>query len=532
MNPITPTTLYLGTGTNGVFRSTDGGYNWTQVVTGLTGMNVRTLAIDPTATHLYASNSAPPRGAGIFVSTDGGNSWTAINTGLPTDLAILSLVVDPNSPSTLYAGTNNSGVYKSNNRGGTWTASRRGMGTVRIGSLAIDPVSSNLFAGSYILDAFVTKFDPLGRLVYSSYLGGGSAQAGEAIAVDPSGNAYVAGFTNSVNFPTLNAAQRTYGGNLDAFVTKINPAGKKLLYSTYLGGSDVEQGIQTMGIAVDASGNAYVAGDTASTDFPIVKGFQKTYGGGAYDAFLTKLNASGQFAYSTYLGGRGTDSATGVAVDSFGNIYVAGSTNSSDFLLVHPVQLFPAVPATVAFVSQFNPKGTQVQFSTVLGGSVGAGGNPPDTEPIAGIAVDAASSIYIAGYTNTTDFPTAYPYQPVLAGGQNAFIAKIAHVLNAQVQPAINSEGTSVFTAAQGSVPVIFTLTADEAPTCQLPPATIAVFRATGNAPDPIVSGSSFGIAGCQYVYNLDPASWGPGTYLIHININGDTVGSARVTLR
>src|SRR5205807_1572641 len=172
--------------------------------------------------------------------------------------------------------------------------------------------------------------DPV--LSYSTYLGGSDFDAAGGIAVDSAGNAYVTGDTSSANFPTTPGAfQTTYGGgNADAFVTKLNPTGSALIYSTYLGGSGEEGG---KGIAVDSAGNAYVTGDTSSANFPTTPGaFQATSGGGNFDAFVTKLNPTGSaLIYSTYLGGSGEEEGQGIAVDSAGNAYMAGVTGATNF---------------------------------------------------------------------------------------------------------------------------------------------------------------------------------------------------------
>src|SRR5438477_2498195 len=165
-------------------------------------------------------------------------------------------------------------------------------------------------------------------LVYATYLGSSGWDYGSGIAVDAAGSAYVTGSTSSADFPTANALQAAKAGFQNAFVTKLNPTGSALVYSTYLGGSRGDEGF---GIAVDAAGSAYVTGGTGSADFPTTAGaFQTTYGGG--DAFVTKLNATGTaLVYSTYLGGSRGDGGFGIAVDAAGSAYVTGSTNSTDF---------------------------------------------------------------------------------------------------------------------------------------------------------------------------------------------------------
>ncbi|MCA1815365.1 MAG: SBBP repeat-containing protein, partial [Acidobacteria bacterium] len=197
---------------------------------------------------------------------------------------------------------------------------------------------TNSSGNNVFQDVFVTKLNAGGSaLVYSTYLGGGHDDAATGLALDPAGNAYITGLTNSQTgeFPTsANAAQKTYGGGTDdAFVMKLNASGSALLYSTYLGGSGEDDG---NGIALDSAGNTYVTGVTRSTDFPVVNAFQPHFGGGVFDAFVTKLSADGSaFRYSTYLGGSNPDFGAGIAVNSsnanFTDVYVAGSTSSSNF---------------------------------------------------------------------------------------------------------------------------------------------------------------------------------------------------------
>jgi hypothetical protein len=196
------------------------------------------------------------------------------------------------------------------------------------------------------LDAFVTKFTPDGiSLVYSTFLGGAGREQGQGIAVDINGNAYVTGITESFDnpftsayegFPITSGAFQTRG-SYDAFVSKLNPKGSAVVYSTYLGGSaGVDRG---WSIAIDDGGNAYIAGDTASSNFPLSNAIQTTYGGGSTDAFVAKLNATGSgLVYSTFLGGNLTDEGRGIASNGSGDVYVTGDTSSGNFPTTNPLQ--------------------------------------------------------------------------------------------------------------------------------------------------------------------------------------------------
>jgi hypothetical protein len=208
--------------------------------------------------------------------------------------------------------------------------------------------------------------DPV--LVYSTYLGGSHSDYLEALAVDGAGNVYVAGFTYSTDFPTANPLQASLHGHPDAFVTKLDAAGSALVYSTYLGGSGIDR---PNALAVDAAGNAYVAGVTSSADFPTANPIQASLKGGA-DAFVVTLNAAGSaLVYSTYLGGGNlsdADSAEALAVDGAGNAYVAGRTFSTDYPTANPLQASLHGPHD-AFVTKLDAAGTALVYSTYLGGS-------------------------------------------------------------------------------------------------------------------------------------------------------------------
>lgn len=289
-------------------------------------------------------------------------------------------------------------------------------------------------------DAFVTKLNALGQLVYSTYLGGSASDAGNGITVDAGGDAYVTGITCSTDFPVIYSFQAAQGGGCDAFVTKLNAAGDGLVYSTYLGGTGGDGGY---GIAVDSQGSAYVTGVTVSPDFPVTPGaFQTTYGGGACanvpgppaiaplearaelslppcpDAFVAKLNASGSaLVYSTYLGGTSDDRGSAIAADSEGNAYVTGTTCSTDFPTRNPIQAANASGGCRdAFAAKLNATGTTLVYSTYLGGK--------DADTGQGVAVDGLGEAYVAGITHSTDFPAANAFQSANAGGADAFITK------------------------------------------------------------------------------------------------------------
>jgi len=253
-------------------------------------------------------------------------------------------------------------------------------------------------------------------LGYSTFLGGAGADVGCSIAVDASGCAYVTGETGSVDFPTtLGSYNGTYGGNDDAFVTKFNAAGNTLVYSTYLGGGGTDYGF---GIAVDASGCAYVTGETESVDFPMQNSYNSTWGGN-WDAFVTKFNAAGNtLAYSTYLGGGGNDAGFGIAVDAANCAYVTGETESVDFPTTLGSYNGTWSGNTDAFVTKFNAAGNTLAYSTYLGGSGGGDWG-------FGIAVDAANCAYVTGYTESVDFPMQNPYQGTYSGNVDAFVTKL-----------------------------------------------------------------------------------------------------------
>jgi hypothetical protein len=269
--------------------------------------------------------------------------------------------------------------------------------------------------------------DPVVFLSYSTYLGGTGDDEGQAIAVDSEGNAYVTGTTSSTDFPSLNAAQPTNAGAYDVFVSKLSPSGSALVYSTYLGGSGSDY---ANAIALDASGNVYIAGYTTSTDFPTLNPVQPAFAGGMWDAFVTKLDASGSaLVYSTYLGGGtgppgssyfpGSDLALGIGVDSTGAAYVTGWTTAIDFPTVNALQGTFSGNGVDAFVSKLSPSGSTLVYSTFLGGTGAQNANA--------IAVDASGNAYVTGFTTSSDFPTtANAFQPAIGAGESIFVTKLS----------------------------------------------------------------------------------------------------------
>jgi hypothetical protein len=393
----------------------------------------RPLFIDPLIYSTYLGGSGGDEGFGIAVDSSGNayvTGWTN-STDFPT--------MNPLQPAN--RGYSNAFVSKLNLTrsalvystylGGSGEDFGEGIAVDSSGSAYVtgytastdfptmDPLQPSYGGGPW--DGFVAKLNPTGSaLVYSTYLGGGGDDQGHAIAVDSSGSAYITGWTASTDFPTVNPLQPANGGGYDAFLAKVNPAGSALVYSTYLGGSGYDYGY---GIAVDGSGNAYATGMTESTNFPTMNPLQPANGATnptLENAFVAKLDSTGSaLIYSTYFGGSGGDYGFGIAVDTWGNAYITGYTGPG-FPTMNPLQ--PAFGGgtygTDAFVTKLNPTGSALVYSTYLGGS--------EDDVGWGIAVDSSGNAYVTGYTQSTDFPTVNPLQPANGGGySDAFVAEL-----------------------------------------------------------------------------------------------------------
>jgi hypothetical protein len=266
-------------------------------------------------------------------------------------------------------------------------------------------------------DGFAFKLNAAGSaLAYSTYLGGTDYDDPRGIAVDGSGNAYVAGDTLSLDYPTTAGAfQRTLRGQYDEFVTKLNPTGSALAYSTFVGGTQVDNGER---IAVDSTGSAYVVGFSSSADFPTTAGAFDRTANGAFDVTVTKLSPAGSaLVYSTFLGGSGFDTGSGLAVDGAGNAFVSGGAGSTDFPTT-PGAFDTSSDGSDAFVTKLSPTGSAAVYSTVVGGTDGDGAN--------GVALDPAGDAWFSGTTGSVSYPvTADAADATFDGGVDGLITEL-----------------------------------------------------------------------------------------------------------
>jgi hypothetical protein len=423
-------------------------------------------------------------GSGLIYSTYVGGSGTDGGYGIAVNASGSAFVVggtssnnfpvapDPGAYQTALAGAGNAFAFElgfsgtltySTYLGGSGTDTALGVALASDGSgdvyvvgatsstdfpTAPSPPLQGYVAGS-ASSGFVTKLNSAGTgLVYSTYLGGSTGDLAGSVAVDSSDNAYVTGQTFSSTFHTTTGAYQTACGSCpslsNAFVTVLNPAGSGYVYSTFLGGSNKDAGD---GIAVDSTG-AYVVGTTESADFPTTTGAWQTQYGGDTDAFVTKLNPTGTapLLYSTYLGGSGFDAGASIAVDGSNIAYVTGQTSSSNFPTASPTQ--SAIGGgNDAFVSELSPTGSQLLFSTYLGGSL----DEDDGGDYGAIAVDnLGANIYVTGNTASPNFPThaGPPYTGGNAngGGTDAFVVKYAQAASFTISattPAAVAQGAS-----------------------------------------------------------------------------------------
>lgn len=540
IDPQTPTTLYVGGLSGGVYKSIDGGRNFALKNNGLQDGTISTILLDPAApATLYAGTMR-----GVYKSTNGGENWTAVNNGLTdrvgggtTPLIVRRLIFDPTNPATIYAGTQR-GIFKTTNSATSWTSINNGLDVSQpgfgpdISALTVDATApTTLYAASSFSVGLVYKtadgganwqagprdlkitvgntsflLNPATLAAYGPNVYAGTAlglfksqDGGGTWSLSNEGltaRGITALITDRLNPMTIYAA--TNAGS-DAFAAKLDATGAALVYSRYLGGGDSDTG---RGIAVDGQGNAWITGQTTSNNFPTVNPLQNTSGAAA-DAFVTKLNATGAtLSFSTYLGGTSAEAGHSVALDAQGNAYVAGWTQSSDFPVVNPLLgNFAGFPAD-AFVAKYRADGSGVDYATYLGGA-------SDDRAYA-IAVDAPGNAYVAGVSASQNFPSIGALPTTNALGNNGFIAQLspngARLLAATLLGGNNSEQINgIALDAQGNVYVAGVTTSTNFPTvnplqpfkggqdafvAKLSPAADLVVTMTG-APDPLTLGEN-----------------------------------------
>lgn len=411
------------------------------------------VKINPAGT--VSSSTTPQLVYSTFLGGSGTDSGNAITVDAGGDAYLTGSTTSSNFPTTTgvfqatYGGAGDAFVAELNSTGTTlvYSSYLGGSGADSGMGIAVDSSNNAYVTGSTqspnfptlnpvrgtnagSSDAFITKVNFDGTaLAYSTYVGGAKADVGQSIKVDSSGNAYIAGYTFSSDFPLQNPVQGSNAGTVNAFVTEINTGGTAFLFSTYFGGSADDR---AFGLALGSGGSVYIAGSSQSTDFPATVGVVQGTNQGQSDAFVAKLNPAGPaVTYATLLGGAGVDQSTGIAVDSSGDAFVTGFTNSSNFPTSSPIQSVLGVTGgsscgssacSDAFVTELNPTATALVLSTYLGGSGAEFGQA--------IALGTTGNAYVTGSTSSNNFPAiagAYPaYQSSLTGmAGNAFISEI-----------------------------------------------------------------------------------------------------------
>jgi len=357
----------------------------------------------------FTSSIDFPTSAGTFQGSHAGGTWDAFVAKLNSTGSALVY-------STYIGGSGDdfaTGISVTQNGGAVFC------GITTSSNFPTKSAVQNNFAGGPT-DAFVTALDPTGaHLIYSTYLGGSGDDQAWICPIQPDGTVSAIGLTSSGNFPTtLGAFQTSNAGNYDAFVTKLDPTGQQMLFSTYVGASGDDRAFDG---TVDSNGNVVFTGRTSSTDFPTTPGvFQPRYGGGDSDAFIAKLKADGSaLIFSTFVGGSGHETVRDLKLDSDGNAYLPGATSSTDF---------PTTPGAFqttyaggihdGFLTVVNSRGAGI-YSTLLGGS--------GDDTLGGVVVESVGHPFIVGVTGSHDFPVTQNALQANFGGGNydAFVARL-----------------------------------------------------------------------------------------------------------
>jgi hypothetical protein len=387
----------------------------------------RELVIDPTLVYsTYLGGSGDDIGFGIAVDSSG----NAYVTGTTNSASFPGASGSPAGSYDAFVTKLNAGgngiLYStflggSSDDGGTAIALDSSLNLYIAGSTSSSnfPVTSGAAQTGFggVQDGFVSKLNSTGSaLIYATYVGGSGSDSANAIAVDGSGNAYISGGEQSMDFPTTPGAfQTTTSDGLDAFVAKLNASGTTFLYSTYLGGNtfDTAHGIALVTGCI-ASCNAFVVGDAGSSDFPVKNAFDSTFE--SDDAFVAQLNSAGSgLVYSTFLGGGDIEQAFGITLDSSGAAYVTGYTLSDDFPVVNAFQ--PELLGFAdGFVTKLKPDGSGLIYSSYLGSGDEGG---------LSIAVDGHGNAYVVGVSRTDLFPLVDPLQSSLQGNSDAFVTMV-----------------------------------------------------------------------------------------------------------
>lgn len=388
----------------------------------------RELVIDPSVTYsTYLGGSAEDEAYAIAVDS-AGNTYITGATDSPTFPVSLAggpnfdafvSEMNPSGTALLYSTFIGGSSGNGDNYG-------RGIAVNTTGTYVVGNTSSSNFPALVTIgpaggtDVFVAKLGSTGSTVQLTRIGGSGTDSGNGIVIDSAGAAYIGGETHSTDFPLAGPQiQTTNPAGDDGFVAKLDSNGSVLDYSTYLGGST--GGSLVTGIGLDGSNNAYVAGITVASDFQTTTGALQTTPPGSDDnTFVTAIKADGSaMMYSTFLGGSGTNDALAIAVDSAGEAYIAGDTNSTNFPTVNAAQ-GTLKGAHDVFVSKLNAGGSALLFSTYFGGTLDDAGT--------GIALDSFNDVYVTGRTFSSDYPTAgSPFQSSLSGTTDAFVTELSN---------------------------------------------------------------------------------------------------------